>query len=54
MKALLLKEYNRLVYTDCLKPEINADEVFVEIKAAGICGSDIHGMDGSTGRIFLR
>jgi L-iditol 2-dehydrogenase len=50
MKALLLKEYNRLVYTDCLKPEINDDEVLVEIKAAGICGSDIHGMDGSTGR----
>jgi L-iditol 2-dehydrogenase len=50
MKALLLKEYNRLVYTDCLKPENNDDEVLVEIKAAGICGSDIHGMDGSTGR----
>ena len=50
MKALLLKEYNRLVYTDCLKPEINDDEVLVGIKAAGICGSDIHGMDGSTGR----
>jgi L-iditol 2-dehydrogenase len=50
MKALLLKEYNRLVYTDCPKPEINDDEVLVGIKAAGICGSDIHGMDGSTGR----
>jgi L-iditol 2-dehydrogenase len=50
MKALLLKEYNQLVYTDYLKPEINDDEVLVEIKAAGICGSDIHGMDGSTGR----
>jgi L-iditol 2-dehydrogenase len=50
MKALVLEEYNRFVYKDVAKPVTNDDEVLVEIKAAGICGSDIHGMDGSTGR----
>jgi L-iditol 2-dehydrogenase len=50
MKALLLEEYNRIVYTDYPKPEFDDDEVLVEVKAVGICGSDIHGMDGSTGR----
>ncbi|MFA5817977.1 MAG: galactitol-1-phosphate 5-dehydrogenase [Bacteroidales bacterium] len=50
MKALVLEEYNRFVYKDVVKPVANDDEVLVEIKAAGICGSDVHGMDGSTGR----
>ena len=27
-----------------------ADEVIIQVKACGICGSDIHGMDGSSGR----
>ena len=50
MKALVLEEYNRLVYKDVKKPVANENEVLVEVKAAGICGSDVHGMDGSTGR----
>ncbi len=50
MKALVLEEYNKLVYRDWPDPEIADDEVLVEVKAVGICGSDIHGMDGSTGR----
>ncbi len=50
MKALVLKEYNRLVYEDVPVPEIAPDEVLVKVKACGICGSDIHGVDGSTGR----
>jgi len=50
MKALVLKEYNRIVYEDMPRPEINSDEVLIEVKACGICGSDVHGMDGSTGR----
>jgi L-iditol 2-dehydrogenase len=32
------------------EPELKDDEVLVRIKAVGICGSDVHGMDGSTGR----
>ncbi len=50
MKALVLEEYNKLVYKDVPKPVPNDNEVLVEIKAVGICGSDVHGMDGSTGR----
>jgi len=50
MKALVLEEYNRLVYKDVVNPVAADDEVIVEIKAVGICGSDVHGMDGSTGR----
>ncbi len=50
MKALVLEEYNKLVYRDFPDPEILPDEVLVRIMACGICGSDVHGFDGSTGR----
>lgn len=50
MKALVLEEYNNLVVRDVPEPEPAADEVLIQIKAVGICGSDVHGMDGSTGR----
>ncbi|MBC8170352.1 MAG: alcohol dehydrogenase catalytic domain-containing protein, partial [Anaerolineae bacterium] len=50
MKALVLEAYNSLVYQDVPEPEIRPDEVLVQVKMCGICGSDIHGMDGSTGR----
>jgi L-iditol 2-dehydrogenase len=50
MKALVLEEYNLLVFKDVAKPTANNHEVLVEVKAVGICGSDVHGMDGSTGR----
>jgi threonine dehydrogenase-like Zn-dependent dehydrogenase len=50
MKALVLDSYNELNYRDFPEPVINPDEVLVEVKACGICGSDVHGMDGSTGR----
>jgi len=50
MKALVLEEYNKLVFKEVPDPLISSDEVLVRVKACGICGSDIHGMDGSTGR----
>jgi 2-desacetyl-2-hydroxyethyl bacteriochlorophyllide A dehydrogenase len=50
MKALVLEEYNKLVYKDVPDPEIHENEVLVRVKACGICGSDVNGMDGSTGR----
>jgi L-iditol 2-dehydrogenase len=50
MKALVLKEYNTLVYRDMPEPEVGENDVLIEVKACGICGSDVHGMDGSTGR----
>jgi L-iditol 2-dehydrogenase len=50
MKALVLEEYMKLVYKDVPEPVIQQDEVLIQVRAAGICGSDVHGMDGSTGR----
>jgi L-iditol 2-dehydrogenase len=50
MKALLLSEYKHLALTDMPEPEIGPEEVLIRVKACGICGSDVHGYDGSTGR----
>src|SRR5258707_12852272 len=50
MKALVLKDYKQFAYEDAPTPEPAADEVLIAVKACGICGSDVHGMDGSTGR----
>jgi 2-desacetyl-2-hydroxyethyl bacteriochlorophyllide A dehydrogenase len=50
MKALVLEEYKKLVYKDVPDPVIHDNEVLVTVKACGICGSDVHGLDGSTGR----
>ncbi len=50
MKALVLEEYNTLVYKDVPLPEIGDNEVLIKVMACGICGSDVHGLDGSTGR----
>jgi L-iditol 2-dehydrogenase len=50
MKALVLREYMKLVYEEVPRPELAPDEVLVKVEACGICGSDVHGLDGSTGR----
>jgi L-iditol 2-dehydrogenase len=50
MKALLLKEYKSLEVVDFPQPEIGPQDVLVRVGACGICGSDVHGYDGSTGR----
>lgn len=50
MKALVLESYNELAYREAPDPEPAAGEVLVRVKACGICGSDVHGMDGSSGR----
>jgi L-iditol 2-dehydrogenase len=50
MKALVLSEYKRLEIEDVPEPVPGAGDVLVEVAACGICGSDVHGYDGSTGR----
>lgn len=50
MKALVLTEYKHFEMQEVPKPEIEEDEVLIKVEACGICGSDIHGMDGSSGR----
>jgi L-iditol 2-dehydrogenase len=50
MKALVLTGYNHFEWQDTAMPEAGENEVLVQIKACAVCGSDVHGMDGSTGR----
>jgi L-iditol 2-dehydrogenase len=50
MRALLMNEYKKMELTELPVPEIGADDVLVRVRACGICGSDVHGFDGSTGR----
>jgi L-iditol 2-dehydrogenase len=50
MRALLLKEYRLLELVEFPRPTPEAGEVLVRVAACGICGSDVHGFDGSTGR----
>ena len=52
MNALLLTKYMELEFTEMPKPAIGPDDVLVRVAACGICGSDVHGFDGSTGRRF--
>src|SRR5712692_10819676 len=49
MKALVLKAYGELEIQDLPRPEVGPKDVLVRVMACGICGSDVHGMDGSTG-----
>jgi L-iditol 2-dehydrogenase len=50
MKSLMLREYKQLEIVDIPVPIPAPDEVLVRVKACGICGSDVHGYDGSSGR----
>lgn len=50
MRALTLVGTSEFVFGDAPEPEVREDEVLVRVAACGICGSDVHGMDGSTGR----
>src|ERR1051325_1516847 len=50
MDALLLKEYMKLELAKMDEPAIGPDDVLIRVRACGICGSDVHGLDGSTGR----
>lgn len=50
MKALVLKQYRQFAIEDFPVPELQPDEVLVQVRACGICGSDVHGIDGSSGR----
>ena len=50
MQAMLLTEYKKLDLVEMPEPEIAAGELLVRVRACGICGSDVHGFDGSTGR----
>jgi L-iditol 2-dehydrogenase len=50
LKALQLQEYKKLVVVDLPQPECGPEDLLVQVEACGICGSDVHGFDGSSGR----
>src|ERR1035438_37735 len=50
MKALVLSAYKQLEILNLPTPRPAEDELLIRIRACGICGSDVHGYDGSTGR----
>jgi len=50
MKALLLQEPGELAAVDLTMPEPAAGEVRIRVAACGICGSDVHGYTGESGR----
>jgi len=50
MKALVHTAPYVMAYTDWSKPEPGPDDLLVQVKACAICGSDIKGYSGSTGR----
>jgi L-iditol 2-dehydrogenase len=50
LKALLLSRYRHLEIADIPTPAPARGELLVRVAACGICGSDVHGYDGSSGR----
>ena len=50
MKALELIDASTFDFVEKPTPEPGPDDLLIRVKACGICGSDIHGMDGSSGR----
>lgn len=51
MKALVLEDYKKFtLVNDYAEPAIAPNEILVHVRSCGICGSDVHGYDGSSGR----
>jgi len=50
MNALVLSQYRQLTVEDLPIPGCGPHDVLVQVAACGICGSDVHGYDGSSGR----
>ena len=49
MKALELISSSTFELVEKATPVPGPDDLLIAVKACGICGSDIHGMDGSSG-----
>lgn len=51
MRALVMTDHHELRLLAMPDPEItHRDEVLVRVEAAGVCGSDLHGYTGASGR----
>jgi L-iditol 2-dehydrogenase len=50
LKALIHTKPYTFEYSDFPDPVAGDDDVLIRVKACGICGSDVHGFTGKTGR----
>lgn len=50
MKALVYNGPWDMTLTELPKPEVRQGEVLLQMEAVGICGSDVHGFTGESGR----
>src|ERR1700676_466174 len=50
MQALMLENARDLQMRDMPETVVSAQDVLINVKACGICGGDVHGYDGTTGR----
>mgnify|MGYP002682391051 CR=1 FL=1 len=50
MKALVYEAPWQMPLREVAEPEPQPGEVIVAVRAVGVCGSDVHGFTGSTGR----
>jgi len=50
LKALVYTKPYCFEYSDFPDPAVDDDDVLIHVKACGICGSDVHGYTGKTGR----
>src|SRR5690606_18734634 len=51
MKALVLEDYKKFsLVNDYADPELAPNDLLIRVRSCGICGSDVHGYDGSSGR----
>ena len=50
MNALILTQYRQLHLENVPVPICGPTDVLIQVAACGICGSDVHGYDGSSGR----
>jgi L-iditol 2-dehydrogenase len=50
LKALIYTKPYSFEYSDFPDPATGDDDVLIRVRACGICGSDVHGFTGKTGR----
>ncbi len=50
MKALVYQGPYQMPLMDMQEPKPESEQVIIQVKAVGICGSDVHGFRGTTGR----
>lgn len=51
MQVMMFTDFNRMALQSVALPALqHADDVLIRVRAAGVCGSDLHGYTGKSGR----